>query len=340
MKENYSETAKKEESYGATIRNVAKKAGVSPATVSRYFHGTTVVTNEAAKKIETAVKALSYTPVYKQKNPGVIAVLISNLKLAYFSEVLKILLEESKRYFYRLVIIPVLGDGEEYKLFFKEMDITGVIYLEENMNQDMLNYIAAKNIKTVMFGGLSSDKRSKMIHINDLAASHEGAKYLLGLHHEKILILSDFPKSISSGFQRITGCRRAYEEIGKELDSNMIKCGDLTFENGCHMTEQALKEGLEFTAVFAFSDEAAMGVISALDRAGRKVPEQVSVLGFDGISMSRKVTPKLTTIRQPIRKMTEITLETFQNTNREENVEITLPFKIEEGGTCRENLCN
>lgn len=92
------------------------------------------------------------------------------------------------------MIIPVLGDGEEYKLFFKEMDITGVIYLEENMNQDMLNYIAAKNIKTVMFGGLNSDKRSKMIHINDLAASHEGAKYLLGLHHEKILILSDFPK--------------------------------------------------------------------------------------------------------------------------------------------------
>lgn len=331
-------TQKKEERYGATIRDVAKRAGVSPATVSRYFHGTTVVTNDAAQKIEAAVRELAYTPVYKQKNPGVIAVLISNLKLAYFSEVLKILLEEARRYTYRLVIIPVFGDGEEYKLFFKELDITGVIYLEENMNQDMLNYIAAKNIKTVMFGGISSDKRSKMVHINDLSASHEGAKYLLGLHHERILILSDYPKSISSGFQRITGCRRAYEEMGKELDSQMIKYGELTFESGYRMTEQALKEGLRFTAAFAFSDEAAMGVISALDRAGLSVPGEVSVLGFDGISMSKKVTPKLTTIRQPIRKMAEITLETFQNRYQEENVEITLPFKIEEGGTCRENL--
>ena len=85
---------------------MAKRAGVSPATVSRYFHGKNIVTTEAAKRIEEAVRELAYIPVYKQKNPGVIAVLIPNLKLAYFSEVLRELLEAVPRYGYRMVFIP------------------------------------------------------------------------------------------------------------------------------------------------------------------------------------------------------------------------------------------
>ena len=112
------------EENGATIREVAKKAGVSPATVSRYFHGKCVVTTETAKKIEEAVRELAYIPVYKQKNPGVVAVLIPNLKLAYFSEVLKRLLEAVPRYSYRMVFIPILEKGDAYKQFFKELDIT------------------------------------------------------------------------------------------------------------------------------------------------------------------------------------------------------------------------
>lgn len=321
---------------GVNIRDVARKAGVSPATVSRYFHGKNIVTDEAARKIESAAHELDYTPVSKQKNPGVIAVLLTNLKLAYFSEVLKILLEEVPGYGYRMVFFPVSKDGEEYKQFFRDLDITGVIYLEEDLNQDMLNYIEAKNIKTVMLGGISTDKRCKMVHINDLAAAHGGAKYLLKLRHKDILILSDHPKSISSGFQRITGCKRAYEEFGLELGDKMIKCGELTYESGFNMTQQALKEGLEFTAVFAFSDDAAMGVISALDQANLNVPGDISVLGFDGISISQKVPPKLTTIKQPIKMMVEHTLDTFQKKEKEENIEITLPYKLEEGGTCRE----
>ena len=101
--------------YGATIRDVAKRAGVSPATVSRYFHGKNVVTTETSKRIEKAVRELSYKPVYKQKNPGVIAVLIPNLKLAYFSEVLKNFLDAVPKYGCRMIFIPVVGQDESYK---------------------------------------------------------------------------------------------------------------------------------------------------------------------------------------------------------------------------------
>ena len=148
------------------------------------------------------------------------------------------------------------------------------------------------------------------------------------------MILSDYPKSISSGFQRITGCKRAFEEFGLEFDENKVKYGELTYDSGYRMTAQAIREGITFTAAFAFSDEAALGVISALSEVGLKVPEDVSVMGFDGISLSRQVTPKLTTISQPIKKMIEQTLDTFQNQKKEENIEITLPYRLEQGETC------
>ena len=119
-----------------------------------------------------------------------------------------------------------------------------------------------------------------------------------------------------------------------EFDADRVKYGELTYNSGYRITTQALQQGISFTAVFAFSDEAALGVISALAERGLRVPEDVSVMGFDGISLSRQVTPKLTTIRQPIKKMIEQTLDTFQNQKREENIEITLPYKLEEGETC------
>lgn len=308
-------------------------AGVSPATVSRYFKGNHIVSRELAHRIEAAAAALSYIPKHKPKNHGVIAVLIPNLKLAYFGEVLKELLNAAPGYGYTMIFFPVSEGKEDYKLLLRDLYILGIIYLDENMDQDMLDYIAAKNIKTVMFGISSPEKRTKIVHINDLAAAYEAARYLLSLNHYHILMLSDRPKSISSGFFRLTGCRRAFEELGIDFHENLIKYGDLTYESGYHLTLQALRDGLDFTAVFAFSDEAALGAISALSESGRSVPRDVSVMGFDGISLSRKIVPKLTTIRQPIRLMVEHTLDTFK-TMREENIEITLPHKLEIAATC------
>lgn len=315
---------------------MAKEAGVSPATVSRYFQGSNIVTNDTARKVEEAARLLNYSPVHKKKNVGTVAILLSNLDLAYYQEALKVLLNQGKHYQYNMVVIPIKTDGEEYKIFFKNLDITGVVYLEENIPSEISDYIKAKNIKTVVFGGIGNDKRSKMVHINDLAAAHEGARFLLKLHHRRILILSDFPKSISSGFQRITGCKRAYEEIGLELDESLLKYGDLTYESGYYLTMQALKEELKFTAVFACSDEMALGVMKALNDSGIDVPDQVSVLGFDGLETIRHSSPRLSTIEQPLSKMAEIVLDSFLNPDSEDNIEITVPFKISAKETCKE----
>lgn len=319
-----------------TIREIAQMANVSPATVSRYFSGQTIVSDELSRRIEKAANTVGYVPVHaSKKSEGVIMVLIPNLEFEYFSEALKEILRQAPKYKCRIIFCPTFPGDDSYKRFLKELYVIGVIYVEEEIDREVIQYIRAKNIKVVMLGGAAFDSRCDMVHINDLMAAYEGMKYLLNMGHRKILIITDLSTSISSGFQRLVGCQRALEEYGIVFQEDMAEYNQLTFEKGYQSMKNALRKKKEFTAVFAFSDEAAIGVMVALSENGIKVPEDVSVLGFDGLSISRRIIPKLTTIYQPIDKMVEWTLDILckKNKNKEENIEYTLPYKLLERET-------
>lgn len=323
----------------ATIRDIAKLAQVSPATVSRYFSGSTVVGAELSKKIEEAANRLGYVPSRTtRRNKGTIVILLPHLQLGYFSEVLKEIIDQMPKYKCKILILPTTPGDDSYKTYFKDLYIRGVIYLDEDIDRDILRYIRAKNIKLIMLGGAAYETRCDYVHINDMAAAYEGMKYLLDLNHRNILILGDYTNHFSSGAQRLLGCQQALK--GYNLTYNekqMVEFGELTYDDGYRSMQKALKNGKKFTAVFAFSDESAIGAISALAENGLRVPEDVSVLGFDGITISGKIVPKLTTIYQPIDKMVEWTLNTLCNMDGEkqmENMEYTLPYKLLERGTC------
>ncbi len=323
-----------------TIREIAQAAGVSPATVSRYFSGSNVVSTEIARRIESVVDEYGYKPKIKKfKDNGVIAVLLPDLQLGFYSEMLKLLIEEIPKYNYRVVFIPTIEGSEGYKLFFKEMNIVGVILLDESIDRDILNYISSKNIKRVMFAGATFADKTQMVHINDMAAAYEGTKYLIGLGHEKIIFLSDYITNIGSSFQRYTGCKRALEEIGIRLNDNeMLGVGKVTYENGYRLTKRFLEKKVDFTAIFAFSDEMAIGAISALHDSGLKVPEDVSVLGFDDIPLASRVIPRLTSIHQPVKEFVAKTLDMFQVLdNGNDTVELTLPYKLVIRESCAKN---
>nr|WP_325180734.1 LacI family DNA-binding transcriptional regulator [uncultured Oscillibacter sp.] len=324
---------------GVTIRDIAKLAQVSPATVSRYFSGSTIVGAELSKKIEAAATQLGYVPTRTTKrNLGVIIVLVPHLQLGYFSEVLREIIKQMPKYRCKLMILPTTPGDDSYKSFFKELYIHGVIYLEEDIDADMLRYIRAKNIKIIMLGGAAYESHCDYVHINDMAAAYEGMRYLLDLNHRDILILGDYTHHFSSGAQRLIGCQQALKEYNLTYDEGkIVEFGELTCEGGYRSMKKALQQGKKFTAVFAFSDESAIGAISALAESGLKVPRDISVLGFDGIPISEKVVPKLSTIYQPIDKMVEWTLDTLckvDEKDRPENMEYTLPYKLLERETC------
>ena len=215
------------------------------------------------------------------------------------------------------------------------MHPVGVIYFEEEIDSGILQYLQSCGLRTVMCGGVALDHQSDRVHVNDIAAAYEGTNYLLDLGHREILFLSDDEQKIGAGFQRITGSRKAMEERGLEFPESLVLRGGVTFEAGYQAMATALREKKQFTAVFAFSDELAVGVMAALYDAGLRVPEDISVLGYDDLTIATRIRPALTTIHQPIDVFIEKSLELFRQPPKSIHSEILLPHSIVERQSCR-----
>jgi LacI family transcriptional regulator len=322
----------------ATVRKIAAAADVSPATVSRYFNGTQKLNRDTIEKIERTLQSMEYTPKAKRlKTNNLIGVLLPHLRYGFYSDALRELIEQAENFQFKLIIIPTnQKEASNYKDIIEKHNFRGVIYFEEEIDEDILSFMSEKGIRTVMCGGAALDHHSDMVHVNDMAAAYEGTNYLIKLGHREIVFISDYIQKISAGFQRLTGSRRAMEENGLNFKEESISCGPVTYEAGYKATKEFLEKGKKFTAIFAYSDEIAIGAMAALFDSGIGVPEDVSVLGFDDLQIASRIRPALTTIHQPIKSFITKTLELFLKEGNSDHAEISLPFHIEERGSCRE----
>ena len=322
---------------GTTVRDIAKKANTSPSTVSRYFSGSKNVSPDLAERIETAAKSLGYQ--YKRQNhrPKQIAVLIPDITFEFNKDILNEIIHQAEKYKFRLIMIPTYDKSRNFLHILQKYEIDGVICLDEETDRSIIEYLVARDIKTVMCAGASNYRDVETIHVNEIAAAYDGTQYLLGLGHRKILFLADNSIHQSTGFQRHFGCLQAMKEKGLVFDDTNVRyCSTFGYDDGYRLTKQAIQEGTEFTAIFAFSDETALGALSALHDMGRRVPEDVSVLGFDGLAISEHSIPRLTTIKQPIEWMVAKAFESLAATgNRNCSVETTLPYELLVRESCR-----
>jgi LacI family transcriptional regulator len=148
------------------------------------------------------------------------------------------------------------------------------------------------------------------VRVDDVAAARDMTNYLIGLGHRRIGFVRGAQNHIISR-TRFEGYRLALREHDLELDPDLVVNGDLTFESGLGATEQLLALQRPPTAIFASNDDMAAAVVSVAHRRDIRVPDQLSVAGFDDSPISRKIWPTLTTVRQPIVDMTEIAVESL-----------------------------
>ena len=318
-----------------TVRAIAAEAKVSPATVSRYFTGSEAVSPLLSHDIEEALKRMGERVEEKRPPKQVILILLTHLRYAFLSRTVEELLEQEhgKRYSFILARFDP-ENPDAVKGIVNRVHPTGVVYFEEEMDPAILRHIQDSGVRTVMCGGVAVDSASDMIHVNDIRASFDGTRYLLDLGHRDILFLSDDISKIGAGYQRIAGARHAMEERGLELPEEAVRYGSVTFEGGYAATREALQAGQKFTAVFAFSDELAVGAMAALYDAGIRVPEDVSVLGYDDMPISSRIRPQLTTIHQPVDQFVQKTLELFDQEEHRPGAEVLLPYTIIERASC------
>ena len=311
----------------ATIRDVAKASGFSSTTVSIVLNNAPLsryIPPSTKKRIEGAAKRLGYRPnlfarSLRSKRSHTVGVMVFDMTDPYCT----LILRGIENTLYQASYLPILTDVhnersrfERYLEMLLDRRVEGLIVLANWLfvDIDVLADLEKRSIPTVMIGcELKTDSVSSIIVDNELGG-HAAIAHLFSMGHRNIAFIRG-PKTLSDSAPRWKGVRSFAAAHQLELDPRLIV--DLPesrvpisgFEEGYKLTEELIKRKRPFTALMAFDDMTAFGAIRALNRAGIRVPEQCSVIGFDDVSPAAICTPSLTTIRQPMELMGDLAVK-------------------------------
>ncbi len=303
-----------------TIKDIAKMCGVGVSTVSRAINNHPDINQETKQKVMDAIKQHGYIPNNSARNlkrtdAKSIAVLVKGMTNPFFSNMIKIMEADIKRKKYALVLNHVNEDEDEVDValeLVKEKRVRGIIFLggyfdhsEEKLKKLQVPFILStvgcppENVSHMQYSSLSVD---------DEKESFKMISHLIEEGHRRIAILCADSDDKSIGSLRLSGYRKALAVNGIPEDKALVRrmrrnIESYSYENGYAIMKELLDEGQDFTAVFAISDIMAMGACRAIVDAGKRIPEDISVAGFDGIVAGDYFIPRLTTIRQPVEEI-------------------------------------
>ena len=304
-----------------TIRDVAKESGFSSTTVSIVLNNAPLaryIPAATKKKIERAAERLGYRPnqfarSLRSKRSHTVGVMVFDMTDPFCTLILRGIENTLYQASYLPILTDVHNEGSRFERYLEMLldrriealiVIANWVFLDINLLADL----EKSSIPTAMIGcELKTDSISSVIVDNEVGG-HLALEHLHSLGHRKIAIIRG-PKVLTDSSPRWKGIRNFAKEAGLELDSRLIV--DMpesrdplsSFELGYKLTEDLLRQKRPFTALLAFDDMSAFGAIRALSRAGIRVPEQCSVIGFDDVATSALYTPSLTTVRQPMETM-------------------------------------
>ncbi len=304
-------------SANVTISNVANKAGVSPTTVSRDLNGGYPVAKDTRAQVEKVVRDLGYirnahAQALRRTSTGVIGVIIHDVADPYFSEIVAGIQEVAAANNRLVVLCNSLRDPKsemQYVQMLRGQRVDAVIltggaiedaeYLRAIRND--ARALKQQGSRMVICGRYSSVNTDVVVPDNR-AGAEMLTRYLLDKGHRKIVELMGPPR-FSTTDERSTGHRKALHDAGVERDPALAIAAGFTRDGGYEAAKKLIASGAKFTAVYAANDMMALGALTALREARLRVPEDVSLVGFDDIPTVRDVMPGLTTIRVPMREM-------------------------------------
>jgi len=304
-----------------TIRDVAKESGFSSTTVSIVLNNAPLaryIPAATKKKIERAAEKLGYRPnqfarSLRSKRSHTVGVMVFDMTDPFCTLILRGIENTLYQASYLPILTDVHNEGSRFERYLEMLldrriealiVIANWVFLDINLLADL----EKSSIPTAMIGcELKTDSISSVIVDNEVGG-HLALEHLHSLGHRKIAIIRG-PKALTDSSPRWRGIRNFAKDSGLELDSRLIV--DMpesrdplsSFELGYKLTEDLLRQKRPFTALLAFDDMSAFGAIRALSRAGLRVPDQCSVIGFDDVATSAIYTPSLTTVRQPMETM-------------------------------------
>lgn len=297
-----------------TIRDVAERAGVSASTVSHVINQTRRVRADTRERVLQAMHELDYQPnrlarSLRNRRTQTLGVLLPNNANPFFALVLGGIEAAAYDHDYN-VILGNANDDPARELAYLDIllskQVDGVVLVSTGADPQVLDFLAARNTPVVMVdrspGDAYEDFPVDTVFTENMQGGLLATEYLIGLGHQRIACISG-PSRINSSAARVVGYRQALAAAGLACDERLIVTGDFQHESGYRACEALLRLPDPPTAIFVCNDLMAVGALCAIHEAGLRVPDDVSVVGFDDVPLASFTVPRLTTVAQPAHEL-------------------------------------
>ncbi|MBU3005328.1 LacI family DNA-binding transcriptional regulator [Paraglaciecola arctica] len=303
----------------ATIKDVAKLAGASPATVSRVLSSNAVVSPKTKARVEKAIAELDFRPnaharALVSQSTNTIGVVISQLADPFFAQMASSIEDVAKKRQFKVLISTGSLDAQKELTAIKSLQAQrceAMVVNSKALDDDVLIDLAQRIPGFVLINKYIPQISERCVWFDNIGGGKVMADYVTSLGHKNIVVLSTKDR-VYDATHRLNGIRESLLSHNIALSEQHIAYGSPDYSGGRTAIETLLQQGVKFSAVLCYNDAMATGVISALTDTGARIPEDVSIIGFDDVLLAKYCMPKLTTVKYPIdimaRKATELAL--------------------------------
>lgn len=310
-----------------TIYHVAEEAGVSIATVSKVINNTGSIHTNTRKKVLQVIERLNFYPnrsatALAGKQTKTIGLLVSDLSAPFFSELTKGIHEECHKRGFHIMVCSTDGQREKEKNYFATLlrqGIDGFIISSDHYSMIIEAELKKHQIPGVFITAETKDHQMPLIAADNYGGGCQAVRHLLSLRHRKVAMIKE--KSYA-GEIRLRAFRDTMQEASVPIEKDFIIETDSSIENGYKSAKKLLALKDKPTAIFACNDLMAIGAIKAAMEINVAIPSELSIIGFDNISICEFTMPPLTTISQPIHAMGEKAVEVLAKQVQQETPHI------------------
>lgn len=298
-----------------TIRDVAKRAGVSASTVSRVLNHTTGVRETTRKQVEEAIRAMGYSPNHLARSLSrgytrTVGVVLPDISNPFFPVLARGISDVASCQGYTVILCNSDGDATQEEasvMTLLERHVDGIIFVAGHENSSAFIRRACATVPVVTVDREIEGLPCDTVTVDNFKGTYEVTRHLLQIGHVRVAFITG-PLYLSTARKRLEGFRQALKDAGI-YDDPPILHGDFKYDTGYSLARELIRLKCGATAVIASNDLMAIGVVRCLQNAGFSVPDDVAVAGFDDIFVASMIQPALTTVAQPAYRMGALAAE-------------------------------
>ena len=324
-----------------TIRDVAERADVSVATVSRVLNDSDSVREATKERVLDAAQALDYLPNETARNlrtqkTRTVGVLLPNMHGEFFAQITRGLDQRASEDGHHVLVSNSHTEEAEAESVIRSLlgRVEGLIILWPRLDIGFLEDLVPDSLPIVLLSTSAGSSRFQTFAFDNRRGAYEAVQHLAEHGHERVAIVTGDPINFDAQ-ERLAGYRQAVEDLGLEGNSALEITGDFTQEGGRSAVEQLLRLDPPPTALFASNDSMALGALRGAHEAGLEVPKDLALIGFDDIPSARFATPSLTTVRAPTLELGRRAMDVLLNpSSTEQSTHRTLDTQLVRRESC------